>query len=181
MAGCLAVTLVLALVSCEREQRQFRIPPWAADRTKAGHAAALASGSAQPATLIPGPYAENAYAIAEGQRLYRWFNCAGCHFRGGGGIGPPLMDEQWIYGSAPANIFATIVEGRPNGMPSFRGRLPDYQIWQLVAYVRSLNGLVAKDAIPSRSDHMSAKKPEPSITIESPRVIVVPAPSEQTQ
>jgi len=139
MAACLAVTLVLALVACEREQRQFRIPPWAADRTKAGHAAALASGSAQPATLIPGPYAENAYAIAEGQSLYRWFNCAGCHFGGGGGIGPPLMDEQWIYGSAPADIFATIVEGRPNGMPAFGIMLPDDQIWILAAYVRSLS------------------------------------------
>ena len=35
------------------------------------------------------------------------------------------MDREWIYGGQPANIFATIVEGRPNGMPSWRGRIPD--------------------------------------------------------
>ena len=67
-------------------------------------------------------------------------NCTGCHAHGGGAIGPPLMDDSWIYGSHPDQIFATIVEGRPNGMPSFRGKLPDYEIWQLAAYVRSLSG-----------------------------------------
>ena len=65
--------------------------------------------------------------MAEGQRLYRWYNCAGCHANGGGGMGPPLMDDKWIYGSEPENIVATILEGRPNGMPSFRGKVPDDQ------------------------------------------------------
>ena len=41
---------------------------------------------------------------------------------GGGGIGPPLMDDRWIYGSAPENIYASIVQGRPNGMPAWGGR-----------------------------------------------------------
>ena len=31
-------------------------------------------------------------------------------------------------------------------MPSFRGKIPDDQIWQLVAYVRSLSGHAPKDA-----------------------------------
>jgi cytochrome c oxidase cbb3-type subunit 3 len=43
------------------------------------------------------------------------------------------MDEKWIYGDAIENIVATIREGRPNGMPSFRGRIPDDQIWQIAA------------------------------------------------
>ena len=55
-------------------------------------------------------------------------------------MGPPLMDDQWIYGSAPANIVATILEGRPNGMPAFRGKIPDHQAMQLAAYVRSISG-----------------------------------------
>jgi cytochrome c oxidase cbb3-type subunit 3 len=54
-------------------------------------------------------------------------------------MGPPLMDNVWIYGDSIENIAATIREGRPNGMPSFRGFLPDEQIWQLAAYVRSLS------------------------------------------
>ena len=79
-------------------------------------------------------------------------NCTGCHAHGGGAIGPPLMDDNWIYGSQPDQIFATIVEGRPNGMPSFRGKLPDYEIWQLAAYVRSLSGQTPKHAAPGRDD-----------------------------
>ena len=52
------------------------------------------------------------------------------------------MDDRWIYGSDPSNIFNTIVEGRPNGMPSFGSKIPRYQIWQLASYVRSLAGLI---------------------------------------
>jgi cytochrome c oxidase cbb3-type subunit 3 len=72
------------------------------------------------------------------------------------------MDDVWIYGSAPENIYATIVEGRPNGMPSFRGKIPDSQIWQIVAYVRSMSGLASQGAAPARSDHMHAKPSEQS-------------------
>jgi cytochrome c oxidase cbb3-type subunit 3 len=81
-------------------------------------------------------------------------NCVGCHAHGGGAIGPPLMDEEWIYGSDPSQIFKTIIEGRPNGMPSFRGKLGNQQVWQIVAYVRSLSGLTSKTAASARDDHM---------------------------
>jgi cytochrome c oxidase cbb3-type subunit 3 len=77
--------------------------------------------------------------IAAGKQLFSAMNCVGCHFNGGGGIGPPLMDQTWIYGSSIENIASTIREGRPNGMPSFRGFIPDEQIWQIAAYVRSLS------------------------------------------
>jgi cytochrome c oxidase cbb3-type subunit 3 len=72
------------------------------------------------------------------------------------------MDDEWIYGGRPEQVFATIVEGRPNGMPSFRGKIPDHQVWQLSAYVRSLSGQVAKDAAPARSDHLQGKPAESS-------------------
>jgi cytochrome c oxidase cbb3-type subunit 3 len=114
-------------------------------------------------------YEENAYALSEGQHLYNYFNCVGCHAHGGGGMGPALMDDQWIYGHNPEQIFATIVEGRPNGMPAFRGRIPDYQVWEIAAYVRSLSGLVGKDAAPGRTDHMKGKPPENSKEPEQPK------------
>src|SRR5690606_4721166 len=77
-----------------------------------------------------GNYQENRWAVSEGQTLYVLFNCAGCHAPGGGGgMGPPLNDDEWIYGSDPENIYATVVEGRPNGMPSFRGKISDSQLW----------------------------------------------------
>ncbi len=61
-------------------------------------------------------------------------------------MGLPLMDEVWIYGGSIENIAASIREGRPNGMPSFRGFLPEEQIWQLAAYVRSISHSVPSSA-----------------------------------
>jgi cytochrome c oxidase cbb3-type subunit III len=111
--------VVLAGLACEREQRQFGSTPPSAEIVQIVTLSELQPGSPPQAPPLKNPYEASAYAISEGKRLYSWFNCIGCHFHGGGGIGPALMDDQWIYGSDPANIFATIVEGRPNGMPSF--------------------------------------------------------------
>lgn len=80
-------------------------------------------------------YANDPAAVEAGRQLYNQMNCVGCHFNGGGGIGPALIDDAWIYGSSIDNIAATIFEGRPNGMPSFRHLVPEEQIWQLAAFV----------------------------------------------
>lgn len=158
LALCL---LAVCTAACEREARTFSSPPGSRVATAAASMTELHAGpTPAPAPVSKNPYDENAYAISQGKRYYVWFNCNGCHADGGGDSGPPLMDDQWIYGHEPASIFATIVEGRPNGMPSFRGRIPDNQIWQIVAYVRSLSGLVPQDARAGRSDHLQAKEPE---------------------
>ena len=103
------------------------------------------------------PYEDNEYAMTEGQRLYEWYNCSGCHARGGGGIGPPLMADVFRYGKEPADIYASIVDGRPNGMPSWRGRMPEYQVWQLVTYVQTLEANRGIAAPPGpRQEHMQA-------------------------
>jgi cytochrome c oxidase cbb3-type subunit III len=109
-------------------------------------------GPIKPQPVATNPYAGSAYDISEGQRLFNWYNCVGCHANGGGGIGPPLIKKQWIYGGEPENIFDTIVKGRPNGMPTWGGRIPEYQIWQIVAYVRSMNGLQPTSATAARAD-----------------------------
>jgi len=113
-----------------------------------------------PTQEVRNPYEGNAYAISEGQRLYSWYNCSGCHANGGGGIGPPLIKKDqrdWIYGGSSANIFDTIVKGRPNGMPTWGGKIPEYQIWQLVTYIRSLNKLEPQSATPARTDTLEQK------------------------
>jgi cytochrome c oxidase cbb3-type subunit 3 len=112
----------------------------------------------------------NAFEMSEGKRLFRWYNCNGCHAGGGGGMGPALMDDKWLYGYAPEQIFSTIMDGRPNGMPAFRGRIPDDEAWQLVAYVRSMSALTSKIAAPSRGDGLSAGKPESQRETVVPRV-----------
>ncbi|HSK09112.1 MAG TPA: cytochrome c [Vicinamibacterales bacterium] len=98
----------------------------------------LTPGPSAPAPETANPFAGDSRAIAEGRRLYNWMNCSGCHFEGGGGIGPPLMTEHYIYGHAPAQVFDSIANGRTNGMPAFGSRLPPEQIWQIVAYVETL-------------------------------------------
>jgi cytochrome c oxidase cbb3-type subunit 3 len=157
--------LVLALAGCAREKRS---PPLSATLPFAPIQTDLSPGKALEPQAARDPYRGNAFGLSEGKRLYSWFNCVGCHAHGGGGMGPPLMDARWIYGSAPENIYSTIVEGRPNGMPTFGGKIPDDQVWQLVAYVRSLSGLAPSDAAPGRGDEMNVRRPENSTHEETP-------------
>lgn len=173
----LAAAAAFALAACD--QRESRDDAAPAQATRSIAQSDVSPGGANPPKPTSGQYDDSPYAIAEGKRLFSWFNCSGCHAHGGGGMGPPLMDETWIYGSEPNNIFATIVEGRPNGMPSFGGKIPDQQVWQLVAYVRSLGGLVPKSAAPSRDDHLSAKRPENEQDAQPPQGGATP-PSAET-
>ncbi len=157
-----AALLALALSACNREERHSRSKPLGET---------IAAG-VSPDTIIPGGgpaapldpraalYDNNAPAISEGQQLYNQMNCVGCHAHGGGGNGPALMDDEWRYGSRIDQIATTIAEGRPNGMPSWKGKLTDDQIWKVAAYVRSLSGLPSKDAVASRAEGMSGPTPE---------------------
>jgi cytochrome c oxidase cbb3-type subunit 3 len=155
-----AVSLMAAY--CEREERRLD------DRSSPAAPLTVAEVRLQPGPVeitdtADGPFDHNAYGTAEGQTLFGQMNCTGCHANGGGSIGPALMDDKWIYGSTPSQIFASIAEGRTNGMPSWKNRLTDRQIWELVAYVRSLSGLTPKGARPNRDDNMSIK-PAPAQT-----------------
>lgn len=160
----LAIVATLAVAAgCEREMRRFEKPK------VTPLAQAERQGGVQPGQPGPGietvetsaTYDErNAYEISQGKRLFRWYNCNGCHGSGGGGMGPPLMDGAWRYGHEPAQIFTTIMQGRANGMPAFRGRIPEEHAWQLVAYVRSMSGLVPNPSMPGRADTLSPGQPE---------------------
>jgi cytochrome c oxidase cbb3-type subunit 3 len=111
-------------------------------------------------------YERSASAISEGQRLYNWMNCSGCHFHGGGGMGVALMDDKWRYGGRIDQIVASIAEGRPNGMPAWRGKLTEQQMWQIAAYVRSLSGQVPKDSVSARADETSNTPPQTQVKRE---------------
>ena len=110
------------------------------------------------------PYAGQPAAIAEGQRLFTEYNCIGCHAPGAGGaMGPNLREGERIYGSAPATVFQTILQGRPHGMPAFASVLIPDQIWKLVAYLQSLDS-----TSPSGSPPPSAS-PAPSASSKTER------------
>lgn len=185
--GATVAGVVLSIAACEREARPTNVIPAESTLAEAQKMSSLRpgpevepasdSGSAPTGGKVTreNPYANNAWGIAQGKRLYNWFNCVGCHAHGGGGMGPPLMDSEWRYGGEADQIYATIVEGRPNGMPSFR-MIPEDQIWQLVAYVQSLSGRVRQDAAPGRSDSMHVKKRELAVPDRPIRGEEVPQP-----
>lgn len=161
---CRASALIVAAwllfaTGCERERREYHSAPETAER----HPRLTPFQPGTPTTEAPGAiaahYERNAFHIGQGGRLFRQFNCNGCHGAGGGAIGPALMDGQWRYGGRIDQVHASILEGRPNGMPSWRGKITDVQAWQLAAYVRALSGNVPKAAAPSRRDAMTGTLP----------------------
>lgn len=170
---CAFLVASLFVASCKREQRQFSQPPSA---FKSYDVTMSDIHPGTPGTQQPtqNPSDQRAFDVSQGKQLFTQYNCSGCHFNGGGGIGPPLMDAVWIYGDQPENIYSTIVEGRPNGMPSFRQKIPDSQVQQIVAYVRSMSGQLRKDVAPTRNDTMNARRSEQRTERKTPQQSTAP-------
>ena len=100
--------------------------------------AAVASSEDQSKLL--NPFAGDPEAVKEGRRLFQSNGCPGCHgLLGGGGMGKPLLDDTWIFGSDDATLYKLIKGQIPQQtMPTTFAVLPDEQVWRLLAYVRSL-------------------------------------------
>ena len=89
---------------------------------------------------LTNPYEGDKKAIAEGAQLFVAYNCIDCHGAdGSGAMGPAFSDGRWHFGGSPGEVFESIYEGRPDGMPQWGGRISNDQIWILTAYVRSLS------------------------------------------
>ena len=90
---------------------------------------------------LSNPFERDAKALATGAKLYIAYNCIDCHgAEGSGSMGPSLADGRWHFGGRDGEVFESIYQGRPEGMPAWGGRIANDQIWMLVTYVRSLNG-----------------------------------------
>lgn len=136
--------LVLAAVACKEQKA---IPPASAAAKGADNELVIsrhedrvfAGGRMPPAERVSNTEAHSAKAAEEGATLFTSMNCDGCHGGGAvGAVGPSLTDGRWRYGGADADIYRSIAEGRPKGMPSFGGALQPAMIWRLVAYIKSL-------------------------------------------
>ena len=86
--------------------------------------------------------ADDPQALKMGVRLFA-NHCSTCHgVDGGGNYGfPNLSDDDWLYGGEPANILATITNGRNGVMPGFGPILGDEGVVNVAQYVLSLSGL----------------------------------------
>ena len=134
----------LLLAACGR-----RAPPAAPRETAAaGSSVAWTGVTPHPRNIQAGailradsggnPYAGDRNAVRIGADLFNRYNCDGCHGDGAAGsVGPTLADGRWRYGGTPREIYQSIYEGRPLGMPSYRA-VANEPIWYLVSYVRSL-------------------------------------------
>jgi putative heme-binding domain-containing protein len=81
-----------------------------------------------------------------GAKIFR-SHCGSCHgVRGTGGLGPDLTSGSLFHGSSDAELFRNIADGIPGtAMPGvfFEGT----QVWQIVAFVRSLTGTGAASSV----------------------------------
>ena len=99
----------------------------------------FAGGIAPPPERFTNSAAHDAKAADAGAMLFTGMNCDGCHGGGAvGAVGPSLTDGRWRYGGTDADIYRSIAEGRPKGMPAFGGVLQPAMIWRLVAYIKLL-------------------------------------------
>ncbi|MGH7489566.1 MAG: c-type cytochrome [Gemmatimonadaceae bacterium] len=90
--------------------------------------------------VIRNPYEGDKKATATGAQLFIAYNCLDCHGAdGSGAVAPSFQDGRWHFGGSPAEVFESIYQGRPDGMPAWGGRITNDQIWMLTAYVRSLS------------------------------------------
>ena len=95
-----------------------------------------------PEAARTNPLAGDKTAIAAGGARFR-SGCAMCH--GGnaeGGRGPKLVDNWQLYRMPDQQLFGIIQHGIPGtSMPA--SNLPDRNVWELAAYVRSLSSPAA--------------------------------------
>jgi cytochrome c oxidase cbb3-type subunit 3 len=156
------VSAILALAGCEREERRTRVDPPIAAALDAIAVMPNGIGGRPPEVhaAMGTPYRSNAYQLSQGKQLYEWFGCPSCHGDGQGGSGPSLIDGWWEYGPDLVSIYSSIRDGRPHGMPSFRSRLTNDQLWQLAGYIQVLGAYSADTAAPSRSDRPQTRPAE---------------------
>lgn len=165
MRGAIYIVLLLLVTGCARDT---------SDSAAAGAMPTLSTavgpvpGAGAKFVGASNPLAGDPVALQEGRKLFNWYNCSGCHGgHAGGGMGPSLRDQDWLYGNRDDQIFDTIASGRAHGMPSWRTKIPEQQIWKLVAYIKSMR---------------TPQEPDPPLAPKEPKVpeIAVKPPSGES-
>ena len=115
-------------------------PPGQEKQEPAAAPAPAQSDAAAPAFKKLNPFTDNADAIAAGKKLYIQVGCQGCHGGGGGGgMAASLIGDSWKFGSDDETLFKLIKGQIPEQtMPTVYNMLPDEQVWQLLAFIRTL-------------------------------------------
>ena len=115
------------LGGCNGKPHAAAVPPRPARASRRVISSALAPGLDHSLVTVDpraAAYYDNAEAVITGKRLFGQYNCSGCHSNGGGGMGPSLMDDEWIYGGRLEQIHQTLVEGGPTACLPGAARCP---------------------------------------------------------
>ncbi len=107
---------------------------------------------------LKSPYRDNYESVAEeGHKKFMAAGCNGCHGgTGGGGMGPPLSNEVWIYGNDGDTLFRLIALGSDGlkeqgyvrkGSENVVGPMPPHggivksndDMWKIIAWIWSIN------------------------------------------
>lgn len=98
------------------------------------------------AQKLKNPVPSGAESIEAGKKLYQR-HCSSCHGPQGkgdgslalsGGTPSDFTDETWDYGSTDGEIFVVIRDGVSSDMLSYKEKLDEKQIWQVVNFIRSI-------------------------------------------
>lgn len=103
-----------------------------------------------PASDPANPISPTVDSISRGTQLYT-NNCAACHganARGGGPLAgstevpPPALTGKGsgVGGHTDGELFRIIRNGSSRGMPAWAGKLSDNETWDVVNFLRSLEG-----------------------------------------
>lgn len=168
-ALCLILFIPLTMGGCERRVGgSVAPPPPPAPAAQALNSIPLGAPPGQLVSVaqsIKNPFEGQPQAIAEGKALFGSMNCVYCHAPGGAGLmGPALNGRGWRYGGTPAEIYNSIHDGRPKGMPAWGERLPPDEIWKLVVFIESLGGATA----PAAPSTLAMATSQPSSTGPQP-------------
>jgi mono/diheme cytochrome c family protein len=86
------------------------------------------------------PYRDQPDAVAAGRRIFV-DRCSHCHGENAEGTKkrPPLTSERVQQQASEGDLHWLLINGNMGkGMPSW-AKLPDQQLWQVIAYVKSLH------------------------------------------
>lgn len=98
----------------------------------------LAPRVAEAVPVAKNPFEGKADAIKEGRDIFEK-NCAVCHGKDAkGGIGPDLLKKDLKFGRSDSDLYFSIANGRPGGMPDWEKALGKDRIWYVVSFLRTI-------------------------------------------
>lgn len=101
--------------------------------------------------------------IAAGKDLYNT-NCVVCHRADmGGGIGPNLVDDYWLHGGSPTEIYLVIKNGvLDKGMLAWKDQMTPYQMQNIMSYILTLQGSNPENAKEPQGEKYSGESVDAS-------------------